>query len=1004
MKKLFLLLMTVMFAATCAYAQTAAIKGTVVSATTDEPLPGASVVAPDGQGVATNIDGQFSINVKPGTVLKFSYVGHTAVSVPAADGMVVKLAENNALDEVIVTGYGSGKKLGSIVGSVSVVGEKALENITTPSFVDALQGQVAGLTLFSSSGDPSSTENDIRLRGVNSLNAGNTPLFILDGAPITQTVFSTLNPNDIENITVLKDAASVAIYGSRAANGVIVISSKKGKYGQKARVTIRAKYGWSDIVEDGVTMMNARQNIEYRDKIGVPVADEIRTAVEKYGIDTNWRDEFFNGHAPTYSLEGAVSGGTESTSYYFSLNHLDMQGIIDQSGMRRETLRLSVDTKVNDWFRAGLQTNLGYTKYETNNESSTVYSGGGIYVTNPMVAARKAMPYDAPRYYSINDKGEIIYGDKAEYLHYTGMPTPEWAFNSRDVKRSRVTVNAALYEQLTPIKGLTIRAQQAVDAYDSRLKSLGFPSYNDRTPMGDLIDNTVPEGDLIPGYNSQSFSRYYAFTYTNTAEYKFNINDVHNFSALIGQESIISQSEGFGVTSEGQTDIRQMKLNQGTAAIDPTTGTSESRVRSVMNSIFANVAYDYNNKYFAEVTYRRDGSSKFSPGHRWANFWSAGLMWDAKQESFLQPVTWIDGLQVRANYGTTGNSSIDNYMYYGLVGSGSVYNGQSSIGISQASNPELTWETVRAFDFGVNFRFLNMFTVDVDVYNKETIDMLMEVPYSYTTGFDGGWGNIGSMTNKGVDVDFKANFIKTKDWTWNVRANFNYNKNEITYLYDGLDELYFPNSLQGYKVGHTAGNFYLVPYAGVDPRDGRQLWISQAGNLTKVFDQTNDSRLTDMSLFSPWTGGFGTDLRWKGLSLRVDFTWAAKKYMINNDLYFITNNANATSYNQRVEMLNVWTKPGDITDIPKYGESLQFDSRWLEDASYVRLKNLTLQYALPTDWVKKAQLGGVNVHFTGRNLLTFTSFTGFDPEPESNLVKFYYPNTRQYEFGIEVSF
>lgn len=280
----------------------------------------------------------------------------------------------------------------------------------------------------------------------------------------------------------------------------------------------------------------------------------------------------------------------------------------------------------------------------------------------------------------------------------------------------------------------------------------------------------------------------------------------------------------------------------------------------------------------------------------------------------------------------------------------------------------------------------------------------MEIPYSYTTGFDSGWGNIAKMRNRGVDVDLKTKIFATRDWNWNVRVNFNYNKNEITYLYDGLDHLYMADSMTGYEVGKKAGAFYAVPYLGVDPQDGRQLWLDCNGNPTKVFNEERDSRMMNMSLYSPWTGGFGTDVRWKGLTLRLDFTWAAKKYMLNNDLWFITNNKFATDYNQRTCMLNVWTKPGDVTDIPAYGEALEFDTRWIEDASFLRLKNLTLAYSLPTNWVNKAKLSGVNLHFTGRNLLTFTNFTGYDPEPESNLVKFYYPNTRQYEFGIEVNF
>ncbi|MDE6654636.1 MAG: TonB-dependent receptor plug domain-containing protein, partial [Muribaculaceae bacterium] len=434
----------------------------------DEPIIGAAVVpAGTTNGVLTDIDGNFTITISSSVKsLQFNAVGFKSVTLPVQDKMnVVLQPEAETLESVVVTGYGSGKKLGSMVGSVSVVGSEALENVTTPSFLDALQGKVAGLSVMSNSGDPSSTENQVRMRGVNSLNSSTTPLFILDGAPITQSVFSTLNPGDIESITVLKDAASVAIYGSRAANGVIVITSKKGKYSEKATVSIRAKYGWSQMTSDKTEMMNSEQYIRYRDLIGQPVGDDQRAAWEKYGIDTDWRAETFNGHAPTYSLEAAVTGGSETTNYYLSLNHMDMDGIIEQSKMRREAMRVNLSTRATNWLRIGFQGNFGYTKYQQNNESNAIYSSsnGQIYTANPMVFSRRAMPMDSPYYYTIGENGEIIWGEKAEYLHFTGMPTPHYFNQQRSVWRNRVTVNAQLFEELTPIEGLTLRAQQAVD-------------------------------------------------------------------------------------------------------------------------------------------------------------------------------------------------------------------------------------------------------------------------------------------------------------------------------------------------------------------------------------------------------------------------------------------------------------------------------------------------------------------------------------------------------------
>lgn len=1004
MRKLILVLMTLIVCSWTAYAQTHTYHGTVLDAATNEPLIGATIMpVGGGQGVATDVDGNFVITVPSGvTKVKVSYVGMTAATADLSEGMIVRLQPSDvSLDDVVVLGYGSAKKLGSVVGSVAVVGESSLENIPTATFIDGLQGQVSGLSIYSNSGDPSSTDNSIRIRGVNSLNAGNTPLFILDGAPISQSVFTTLNPNDIQSLTVLKDASAVAIYGSRAANGVIVITSKKGAFGGRPTVSLRASYGWSQMVEDNVEMMNSQQYIEFRDKIGSPVKDEVREIVDKYGISTNWRDEIFNQSAPTYSVEASMSGGGDNLSYYVSLNHYDAEGIITQSGMRRETLRANINSKINDWLRIGLQTNLGYTKYETNSQISS----SQIVIANPMVFARMAFPYDSPYYYTIDDNGAIHYGEKSMKLHYSGFTTPDFITSTRNQYRTNVTANVNLFEQITPLPGLILRAQQSVDAYDYRLNNEIYPYESFFTPMGDQVGE-VAVGNINEGRNQQSFQRYASWTYTHTAEYNFNIADLHNITLLAGEESIITRNHSFAALTDGQTDKRMMLLQQGTTAL--VDNQVQSKVNTTFNSIFVKGNYDFDNRYFFEATYRRDGSSKFAPGHRWSNFFSVGAMWNAKNEKFMEQYEWLNELQARVSYGTTGNSSIPDYLYLGKVSTyGSGYgpgDSTTATGIAGASNPKLTWETVRSFDAGIHFRVLDMITVDADFYNKTTKDMLMDIPWSYTTGFGSGWGNIGSMRNTGVDFNVQADLIRDKDWYWGMRVNFNYNKNEITELFNGRDSYVLPNTGIRYQVGHSAGEFYTVRYLGVDPRDGKQMWLDKNDNVTKDYNEVENSVMTGKSQYAPWTGGFGTNLRWKGIGLQVDFNWAAKKYMTNNDTFFLCNAAQGNSQNQAVEMLDVWTKPGDVTMYPNASETIQFDSRLIEDASFMRLKNLTLTYALPQNILDMVRLHNVVFHFTGRNLWTITKFNGYDPEPQTNVYAFKYPNTRQYEFGLEVAF
>ena len=993
MKKRLSLMLLCMVATIAAWAQTV-ITGTVVSAADGEPLIGASVkVKGEKAAAVTDMNGKFKINTEAGKTLVFSYIAMETMERPAKNGMLVKMqTAEEMMDELVVTGYGSGKKLGSLVGSVVTVDNKKMEKATTANFTDALAGQVSGLSVLTSSGDPSKSAS-IRLRGINSISSSSTPLFILDGAPISSTMFNTLNPSDIQDITVLKDAASTAIYGSRAANGVIVITSKKGKLNEKANLVVKGQYGFSTPVADGLQMMNSQQYIQFRDMIGQPVSQSIKDLVNNYGISTNWRDEVLSNNAPTYTVDAALTGGSEHINYYLSFNHHSQEGLIEQSKMHREALRANVEGRLNRWFKAGVQLNLGTNSYQQNNEAEAT---DNLYTSNPMLFSRLALPYDAPKYYSFDDNGNIVWGNRADKLKYSGLTHPSFVNENRSYKKNNLTLMLNAFEQLNPIEGLTIRAQQAMDGYDYTTDNRYIPYEAFTTPMGSSVAASE-------GYVSNSFQRYASYTFTHTIEYRKKIQD-HSFSALIGEESIFSRSRSFGVFTEGQTDPRQLRLTDGTSiAIG---NVSDSRAEESFNSFFATLSYDFAGKYYLDASYRADGSSKFAPGHRWGHFYSVGGMWDLKKENFLKDVDWLDNLQARATYGLVGNSTgAGSYDYYGLFGTGSMYNGQSSMGISNPSNSTLTWEKVGSFNAGVSFGFLDRVVLNVDAYRRKTTDMLMEIPFSYTTGFGGGMGNIGAMVNKGFDADVNVKILKSNDFDWTFKANVNYNKNEITELFAGRDEYIIANTGLKLEVGKPYGEFYMVEFAGVDPRDGKPMWYDIDGNLTKVYNEERDSKFTGKQRFAPWSGGFGTSFSWKGLSITADFAWQAGKYMTNNDNYFLKNANQGTSSNQAVDMLNIWTKPGDITDIPKYGEQVQFDTHLLEDASFLRMKNLIVQYSFPEKWMKATKgIQNAKVFFVGRNLFTATKFSGYDPEPDINLVKFNYPNTRQFVFGMELTF
>lgn len=1006
MKKLFLLLMTVILTTASAMAQAGYIKGTVVSASDNEPLPGATVLAPNGQGVATDLNGEFSLRVEPGTVLSVSYVGYKKASMHAADGMVIKLQEDNQLDEVVVTGYGSAKKLGSFVGAASVVNSKVLEDTPSSNFVDALQGQVAGLGIFSNTGEPSAAPANINIRGISSIELGSTPLFILDGSPVSSAIFTALNPSDIESVTVLKDAASTAIYGARAANGVIVITTKKGKMGEEATVTVRANVGWSKAVQSKIEMMNSQQYLSFRERMTaeagvVALSQHEKDLINLYGIDTDWRKEILGNNPITYSLEGAVQGGSDKSDYYLSLGHYNQDGLVAHSGLRRETLRASFNSNIKPWFKIGFSGNFTYEKYQSN---STASYAGNFYMNGPIFQAYALLPYESPVYYSIND-GKINYtGQKAEWFPYTwgGTIPAETYANCNSGSSNQITVNATIYEQLNPIKGLIIRAQQNAYAYDSRGTSAWNAFDGDyMTPMGFMTDF----GQNLDRQRSESFARMYQFTYTNTAEYNFNINNDHDFTILLGQEAIITRSNSFGVLTQNQPSNDLMLLTNGTT-IDMS-GVSQSISENVMNSYFLNFDYNFAERYYLNASVRRDGSSKFAPNHRWGTFYAVGAMWNLKKEQFLQPTTWLDDLRLRANYGTAGNTStIGNYDWRGvLAGTKITYDGKPGMGLADKSNPDLTWETVKQFSVGVDYRVFNRLYGNVDFYIKDTKDMLMEIPFSVTTGWSSGVANVGSLRNKGVEFTIGADLVQTKDWYVGVKANFNYNKNTVTELFNGLDEYRMEDYGLVYKVGEDPFQLNTVRYVGVDPRDGKCIWLDKNGNETKVYSKDNAVN-TGKSYQAPWNGGFGVNARWKGLSLRADFNWTAEKYIFNWAYQQLCNPNSILDSNQSVLMLDTWTPEHPEGTMPALTEAIQGDSRYLENSSFLRLKNITVAYTLPKSLLKNLYMKDITFHFTGRNLLTFANseYTGQDPEYVNNGVRFNYPNTRQYEFGVQVSF
>lgn len=972
------------------------VSGIVTSSEDGEPVIGATVKVVGSQtaGTVTDIEGRFSLSVsKPGVELEFSSIGLVSKRVKASENMAVVLqVDSHTLEQVVITGYGSAKKLGSVVGSIASVDKKKLESIVTPNFTDALAGQVSGLSVLSGAGDPSQSAT-IRLRGINSIQSSSQPLFILDGAPIDAAFYATLNPADIESITVLKDAASTAIYGARAANGVIVLTSKQGKYSEQVSLSVRAQYGIAGPTSDGVEMMNSKQYIKFRDLIGQPVSDDIRNLVDKYNINTNWRDEMIDDAAPTFDVNATMQGGGQTVNYYISFNHHKQDGLIEMSKMHRNTLNARINARLNRFFKIGFTTNLGVQRYSQNAEWGAT---GKIYSANPLVFARQALPFDTPYQYTIDENGKMIKGGRAIGLKYTGIVMPWWYNSHRNYYRNKLTLNTSLTETFTPLEGLTFQALQSLNG----LEGMNHGAFS---PYDAFVDGMGNKIDAMKGSASASSSRYYQFTLSHTAEWRKQFGD-HYVGILLGEETRIERSRGLSAYSEGQTDPRRLLLPHGTTVTPADLG--DSFGEEVANSLFANAEYNYKEKYYVTGSIRRDGSSKFAPGHRWGTFWSAGAKWDLKKEDFLKDVKWLNDLSLSVNYGTTGNDSgAGSYDFYGLFGDGGLYNGESSIGIASMSKLDLSWETTAKWNVGLNFSIFDRAHFTVDFYRNKSTDMLMSIPYSMTTGFSSGIGNVASMTNTGIEANVDVDILKTKDFYWSFKANVGYNKNEITELFQGRDEYVIANTGLKMAVGHAYGEFHSVRFAGVDPMTGAPLYYDKDGNKTKKYNEERDAVFLGKNRYAPWTGGFGTNFRYKNVSLIADFAWVAGKYMMINDDYFIANPQLATGWNQRVEMLNIWTTPGQITDIPGAKYDVQFTDQQLQNASFLRMKTLSIQYEFPKKWMQATRyIKGVKVFGIARNLFTITSFEGYDPEPDMNLVQFNYPNTRQFVIGAEISF
>ena len=651
-RKIVLSIVAVLSVCTFALAQNLKVSGTVVDSA-GAPIVGATVVI-DGTntGVTTNVDGLFTINAPRNGKLVVSSLGYEEkiVDIAGKTTVNVTLAESSqSIDDVVVMGYGSGRKIGTVIGSVDKVGSKELENRPSNNVMDAMQGKVAGLSISTSNGELNTTST-IRIHGMGSLGAGTTPLILLDGAPITAGTLLAMNQNDIESISVLKDASATSIYGSRAANGVIYVASKKGARGsENVDVTLRTSYSMSSMPKRKMVTMDTSTYMGYMDEIvrrmypdywealAPGTAGGAQAGVENPGdfynmlfwgfeidptVNTDWYDTIMDKNTPMYQVDLSVSGGSKKTSYYFSGNYSDQTGVMPGSELTRYTFRANVDTRANDWLKMGMSLGIGYTDSEM---ASTADAAGGLYTSNPLFASLMIPSYQR----ATNEDGSMM-----EFLDLYADANPLVNPMYSPMTSNRLQLNGQAFVEIAPVKGLTLRSSLSANAFDYRSHSHMSPKW------------PTASGPRGTGSTSESFQRSYEWTWTNTAEYQFSIAEKNNFSVLLGQEAIYSNGELMAISMKGLTNDRFMTINQGTEISGlPSYSNSEY----AFNSVFGRIEYNYDNRYFIDGLVRNDGSSRFGANNRNATFWAAGAMWKLSNEAFLKDSETLNDLSVKVS-------------------------------------------------------------------------------------------------------------------------------------------------------------------------------------------------------------------------------------------------------------------------------------------------------------------------------------------------------------------
>lgn len=970
------------------------VKGVVVDEA-GQPIIGANVTVKGTQiGTITDLDGNFSITLPAThTVLNVSFIGYSPIDVACKDKKELKIVlkeDTQQLNEVIVVGYNSVKR-GQMTGALEVVKGKELEYMSSPSLENRLQGKTPGVMIASGSGQPGSDNLKIRIRGTGSINGSSTPLYIMDGVMVEPAQFAALNSNDIADLQVLKDASATAIYGSRGANGVIVITTKSGASG-KTQFNYRNQFGFSRN-RDYLEMMSGPENIQYqlqcaqsdpsstsfplmgilrKEADGTASQSDLDRLAKARSVDTDWIDEMTRtGFLMEHSV--SASGGTDKTKFYISGSYLEQAGTLKNAELNRYSGRFNIDHTANKYLSFGLKASVGHSSVSFSDPAGNSNRTSWL---NPWFTALLAYPYESPDEWNNKDNPTLI----TKYYKE---------------KQSKLKGVWSAYAKVNILDWLSVKTNFGMDYMYNRSKK--------------VIDRNHPAVATTKGEFSQSNTDLARYTWTNTVNVNKDFKNGHTLNAVAGMEMFQgkyydSNFKGFDINPDLSETPGGIGDKVGASKNPPSVGGSSTM--SNLISWFTQLGYGIGNKYNFSASLRYDTSSKFHGKNKSACFWSVGGAWNMQNEEFLKDVEWLNQLKYRISYGTTGNQDgIGDFTTFDGYKSTS-YNGEAGYVHSQLGNTSLKWETSAQFNTGIDVSvFENRLNATFDYYRIVTKNLLMGKQISSTSGFGKINTNAGSILNTGFEIGLDGDIIRTKEFTWNVSMNFTYNKNQVRDLGTWSNsEGRFIEGYNVYAIDKPLGTWYMKEWAGVNPQSGIIEFYDKEGNKTT---DENKARYVEKGTSEvPYFGGFGTNLKWKGLTLSADFTYAFDYTLMNAGRWYLDNNS--FNGNKPKYMLNMWMKEGDVTSIPRFLSGTQpspMASQFLEDASYLRLKTVRLNYRLPQAWVKKAKiLSDVSVYVQGENLALWTGYRGADPEVNGSIDYLTYPKPRNITFGFDFNF